>query len=136
MIIKTTYRSHFKVRKFVKKSEKLFFVKNIIMFLLFSKFFITNCNINFFFFKKKKLKTNILKAPSRHKKFFHQIVNEIFFMKIFFYFFENLSCQNNKILLNTFNYLNNLFLKIGSNTLTRTKFIFCKKNQFISIDLI
>jgi hypothetical protein len=67
------------------------------------------------------LKTNLLKAPSRHKKFFHQISFEYFNLNVFFYFFEKAKILiNNSILF--FQKLNLIFEKIGSNTLTKTKF--------------
>lgn len=105
------------------------------MFLLFSKFTINDCEIKFLFFKKKKLKTNLLKAPSRHKKFFHQIVNEVFLIKIFFYFY-NYVYMNSDLLVNLFNHINNIFLNIGSNTLTRTRLSMSTKNKFRQLDLV
>jgi len=122
LIIKTTFKSHFKIKNHTnKKKTKKIFVKNIIIFLLFTKIFLKGCSVNFFFNKHKANQTNLLKAPSRHKKFFHQIYYEYFQVKIFFKFnFKN------KINLgsttNIFDKLNFLFRAVGSNTITRMKF--------------
>ena len=83
MVIKTVFKSHFKIkRNFNKNSKKKIFVKNMAVFLLFTKIFFTNCTVNFFFTKDMNTNTNVLKAPSRHKKFFHQIFYEYFLVKI------------------------------------------------------
>lgn len=72
--------------------------------------------------KTKKLETNLLKAPSRHKKFFHQIFVETFYLKMFLYF--DIKAKLCLQTLNTFfNKLNKIFVKFGSNTLTRIKFL-------------
>ena len=58
----------------------------MVVFLLFTKIFFKGCVVNFFFTKNKNSNTNILKAPSRHKKFFHQLFYEYFIIKINFFF--------------------------------------------------
>ena len=123
MIIKSTYKSHFFLKKnFLKKNKKKqIFSKNMVIFILFSKIFLKNINLSILFTNKKTNKLNILKAPSRHKKFFHQIFMEYFCIKIKWFILTNhkidlLTC------VNIFLKINNIFLKIGSNTLTRTKF--------------
>jgi hypothetical protein len=134
LIIKITYKSHFKVKRFLKKKdEKKILIKNILIFLLVSKIFFKNCKVNFLLLKKKKFSTSLLKAPSRHKRFFHQIAMELFFLKIFFFFktgngVEN--TNNNFLILNR--ELNNIFLKLGSNTLNRVKFrtVFKENKKF------
>ena len=122
MIIKSTFKSHFKIKKqFLKNKQKTIFVKNIFIFLLFSKIFLKNCRVCFFFLKHKVNQTNILKAPSRHKKFFHQVYFEYFLVKTFFkYKVTSIFLINQTTHL--FDLLNIEYLKIGSNTLTRTKF--------------
>ncbi len=131
MILKATFKSHFKVKKMLSKNKnKAIFVKNIIVFFLFSKIFFKNCSVSLFFDKYKKLQTNVLKAPSRHKKFFHQVCFEIFFIKIFFYFhlYTNIPIQNCEFF---FLKLNNIFIKFGTNIFTRVKFLInFKSNPF------
>ena len=132
--MKTTFKSHFKLKKFIKKDEKKIFVKNMIMFLLFGKVFFKNCKISLLFLNKKNYYTNILKAPSRHKKFFHQLCYETFFLKVFFKFPQNLILD--KILsLKLFPLLGKVFLKIGSNVLTRIKLTVSTKNKITNLDL-
>lgn len=134
MIVKTTFKSHFKFKKFSKKDEKKIFVKNIIIFLLFSKIFFKNCKISLIFLKQQQQRTSILKAPSRHKKYFHQLCHEIFFLKIFFKFpFKVILTK--MLSLKLFPILNAIFLKIGSNILTRIKFTVSTKNQIKNLDL-
>jgi hypothetical protein len=82
--------------------------------------------LNFFFVKNRKNQTNLLKAPSRHKKFFHQISYEFYTIKINFNF--NLIYVDYKNILVLFNILNTVFLKIGSNTMTRTKLMISFKS--------
>tara|TARA_B110000037_G_C16689108_1_gene330007 strand:+ start:37 stop:447 length:411 start_codon:yes stop_codon:yes gene_type:complete len=123
LIIKSTFKSHFKIKKnFKKNANKNIFVKNIVILLLFSKTFLENCNLTILFKKNKKLQTSFLKAPSRHKKFFHQISSEIFSMKIFFEYFKQaflVKFNFNEI----FDCINRLFSTIGSNVLTKTKLL-------------
>jgi hypothetical protein len=104
------------------------------MFLILSSVILNECKIKFFFLKKKLIGTNLLKAPSRHKKFFHQIVNEVFLIKIHFFFFEFQSIYYN-FTLETFNPLNKIFSNIGSNTLTRTKLSICVENRFECLEI-
>jgi hypothetical protein len=133
LIVKSTFKSHFKIKKNLckdsKNLEKKIFVKNMFIFLLFSKIFLKNCVVSFFFKTIKKNKTNILKAPSRHKKFFHQIYFEFFQIKFFFRFFlkKSLNIKSTTILFNKFN----LFLnKVGSNILTRVKITISTQTNF------
>lgn len=88
---------------------------------MFVKIFFKNCSVSFFFTKNKSIYTNILKAPSRHKKFFHQVVYEFFTTKVNF-FFKSFFLKYVLLSIPTFNIINNVFYKIGSNTLTRVKF--------------
>jgi hypothetical protein len=79
LIIKSTYKSHFNLKKnFLKNNKKQIFSKNIIIFILFSKIFFKNYDLSVNYKNKKNNKLSILKAPSRHKKFFHQIFMEYF----------------------------------------------------------
>lgn len=122
MFIKTVFKSHFKVKKSFKKNlKKKIFIKNTLIFLMFVKIFFKNCSVSFFFTKNKSIYTNILKAPSRHKKFFHQVVYEFFTTKVNF-FFKSFFLKYVLLSIPTFNIINNVFYKIGSNTLTRVKF--------------
>ena len=133
MIIKSTYKSHFSLKKnFLKKNfKKQIFTKNIIIFIIFSKIFFKNYNLNISYTNKKLNKLNILKAPSRHKKFFHQLFMEYFCVN----FIWSIIINYNQIMVQDyiliFKKINILFLKIGTNTLTRTKF----KITFLNIKL-
>lgn len=132
-MIKTVYKSHFKVKKiFKKQQEKKIFLKNILIYLLFSNFFFKNCSVSFNFLKKKNNTISFLKAPSRHKKFFHQTTIEVFFLKIFLNFKLQLKIVNSVNELLLFNYLGGFFTSIGSNTLCRIKFttIFFNLHKF------
>lgn len=125
MIVKTVYKSHFKMKSFLKKrSEKKIFIKNMVIFILLSRFFFKNCEVRLLFLKKNELASNLLKAPSRHKKFFHQIKIETFFVKIFFKFKR--SWQEEVFILDSnvlslIKKLDLVFSRIGSNTLNRLK---------------
>jgi hypothetical protein len=124
LIVKTIFKSHFKIKKsFLKNKEKKIFVKNIIVFLLFTKIFLNGCLVSFFFKKNKVNLTNILKAPSRHKKFFHQVFYEFFQVNVFFNFTKIKTLKNIYCGVATFEKLDLIFQKIGSNTLTRTKIL-------------
>jgi hypothetical protein len=130
LIIKSTYKSHFFLKKnFLKNNKKQIFTKNIIIFILFSKIFFKNYNLNIFYNNKKTNKINILKAPSRHKKFFHQVYMEYFCVK----FTWSVNCNFYKIpiidYIKIFKKINLIFLKIGTNTLTRVKLKLVFKNQ-------
>ncbi len=120
MVVKTVFKSHFKIKKkFIKNNSKRIFVKNIFIFLLFSKIFLKNCLVSFFFTKDSLNKISLLKAPSRHKKFFHQIFYEYFQVKFIFKF--NKVFKEIKNTINIFKKFNKIFQKIGSNTLNRLK---------------
>jgi len=123
--IKTVFKSNFKICKSIKqnKSKKIIFVKNLTIFLLFSKIFFRNCIVSLHFLKEIKNTINLLKAPSRHKQFFHQVYFEIFKVYVTFSFkkAQNINFNKNNI-IHLFKKFNNIFLKIGSNTLTRVKF--------------
>lgn len=135
MIIKTTFKSHFKIKKNFKKNlNKFIFVKNIVIFFLFFKVFLSNCKISLMFARKKNRQIDLLKAPSRHKKFFHQVCFEQFILKSFFYFkLSNIIEYNNTLLF--FSTVNAIFEKFGSNTLTKIKFsvrFHMRKKSFFS----
>ena len=126
MVFKTVFKSHFKIKKGVlKNSKKKIFVKNMVVFLLFTKIFFKGCVVNFFFTKNKSTSSSILKAPSRHKKFFHQLFYEYFTIKINFFFknFTFLQIKPTTLVYLSFVFLNinTIFKKINSNTLTRVK---------------
>ena len=129
MVVKTVFKSHFKIkRSFLKNSKKKIFVKNMVVFLLFTKIFFKGCVVNFFFTKNRNNKINILKAPSRHKKFFHQLFYEYFIIKVNFFFKKTIRLQqhegSNNLVDNLpliFLNMNSIFSKINSNTLSRTK---------------
>ena len=132
MVVKTVFKSHFKIKKnFLKNSKKKIFVRNMVIFLLFTKIFFKGCAVNFFFLKNRNTCTNVLKAPSRHKKFFHQIFYEYFIIKVNF-FFRGLKPLKDKTYLGVlrssvlnlthiFKKLDTIFKKISSNTINRTK---------------
>ncbi len=125
MIIKILYKSHFKVLKNFKlkknNKKKQIFVKNIFIFLLFSKVFLKECSVTFFFKKRSLTNTSLLKAPSRHKKFFHQIFLEIFFLKVFFKFKKKkkIFLEKSNIFLKRLSFIFNSF---GNNILNKVKF--------------
>ncbi len=93
------------------------------MFLLFTKIFVSGCVVSFFFKKNKVNCTNILKAPSRHKQFFHQVFYEFFQVNVFFNFIKmkTITKTGNSVVI--FEKLNLVFQKIGTNILTRTKIL-------------
>lgn len=108
----------------------------MVVFFLFSKIFFKNCFVSLLFNSKKKKQINILKAPSRHKKFFHQVFFEIFHLKVFFYF--NFFYKIPVKLCNSFFVnLNTVFLKFGTNVLNRVKFLvnFPSNSSFLSLDV-
>lgn len=125
MLVKTTFKSHFKFKNiFVKKrSKKIIFVKNVLILILFSKVFLKICEITINFKKRRFKKLSILKAPSRHKKFFHQICYEHFFVKMGFLFKANAIIGNScSDAVKFFRKIDHIFGEFGSNTLTRTVF--------------
>ena len=125
MLIKITFKSHFKIKQKNKLKNKLIFVTNMLTLLLFSKIFFKNTHTGIIFKKISKKKTSLLKAPSRHKKFFHQVFYEYFILKVFFkinvtYIYTKLNTP-----VTVFRYVDGCFLKkIGSNVLSRTKLLF------------
>ena len=136
MTIKTTFKSHFKIKKNLKKNlDKSIFVKNIVVFFLFSKIFFKSCSVNLLFLKKKKTQTSFLKAPSRHKKFFHQIFSEIFLLKVFFYFNTNNKIKQKNLVV-FFERLGGIFGNFGTNTFVKTKFEINVKLNFNNFFLI
>lgn len=97
--------------------------------MLFSKMFLIRCKTSLLFSKNLRNSNNILKAPSRHKKFFHQTTFELFTVKATYSFFI---LAKNPLLLNNiakavllFKKINVCFLHIGSNTLNRIKISIC-----------
>jgi hypothetical protein len=132
LILKTTYKSHFDFKKnFLKKNKKKqIFSKSIIVFILFSKIFFINYNLNIRYTKQQILKLNLLKAPSRHKKFFHQIFLEYFCVNFNWCIDLQKKYVDIFMCINIFLKLNNIFLKIGTNTLNRNKFKLVFLNVF------
>ena len=128
MFIRNTFKSHFKIKKTQYDKKKHIFTKNITIFLLFSKVFFKICLVNIKFEKRKKNKTSFLKAPSRHKKYFHQTLFEYFTLK-FFFFFNSLCNISYKKFIKIYKNFYKFFIRIGSNTLTHYSFhIECKLN--------
>ena len=158
MKIKFTFKSHFNFFKSkgkkksnnntTKNNQKCIFIKNIVIFIIFSKIFFKNTKISTLFLKSiKKNNLSLLKAPSRHKRFFHHIFYEYFIFKIFFnynvifniksirdnikkdLFFIKNNLNNSNIII--FKNLFTIFNKIGSNTLNSSKFSvsFFQKNK-------
>jgi len=129
-----TLKSFFKLHKGTqKKSRKkdTIHVKGISLFLLFSKSFFKNCKIKIFFPKSQKSCLVFLKAPSRHKKFFHETVFEKYKVNIIYnvlrfnrstFKYETVILSNFFIINLAFLKLNKLFDLFGSNTLTKCKF--------------
>jgi len=130
-----TYKSHFKFKKNfdnTKKNqkEKSIFLKNIIIFLLFSKIFLKNFSTSVQFTKKSVRQVNILKAPSRHKKFFHQIFFEQFLLKLSIKLKQNIFIDF-CIVERFFFFIKKVFNRIGSNTLSRVKFLLSSPSYLI-----
>jgi len=75
------------------------------------------------FLKKCKSNISLLKAPSRHKKFFHQLTTEFFICRVFFKF-KNTNLVDLQQCCSIFKQLERgFFKKIGSNILARTKIL-------------
>ena len=98
-------------------------MKNIIVNLMFLKILLKNCAVSLRFFKKNGGTINILRAPSRHKKFMHQYRFEFFFV-ILDLTFQNLKLQKlkNSTVVALFLKMVSLFGLFNSNLLTQTKF--------------
>ena len=122
MKFKIIYKSHFRVKKtFFKNKKKNIFIKNIIILFFFLKVFLKNFISNFLCLKNKK-KYNLLKAPSRHKKFFHQISYDTFIIKIFFKSKTTMLFNNNNCYLMFFKLGKHILKDFGSNTLVKNKY--------------
>lgn len=121
MICKLFFKSFFKPNIFKKRKKKLF-LKNILINLFFFKSLVRFCKFSFYFFKKKSSVINILRAPSRHKKFMHQYISESFYLNINL-IFSNTSVKYASIsnYIKLFNVLTRLFTALNSNMLTQTK---------------
>lgn len=87
---------------------KKIFLKNILINLLFLKILMINCDVKIHFLKQKSEILNILKAPSRHKKFTHQYFFEFFLVKLYLNF-----CQFINITINYDDILPYFFLLIN-----------------------
>jgi hypothetical protein len=120
LLVKTVFKSHFKIKHQTK--SKYIFCKNILTFLLFSKIFFKNCSVKLKFEVLKTTQLSMLKAPSRHKKFFHQICLEFFILKVFYKFFKKMSVQLYKCITLKKKVLK-IFNDFGSNILTKHKTI-------------
>lgn len=119
------------------KKTKTIFIKNILIYILLSKIFLKNCKVTLRFLRTSNMVVNLLKAPSRHKKFFHQIGREFFLIKIFYYFKTNRSVFGDgvvfifyKIIIKFFKKINLFFTKTGSNILNKIKTTLICKTKF------
>ena len=130
-------KSHFKIKQQNSKisDNKIKLVKNITYFILFSSIFFKNCETSLMFKKKKKNQISLLKAPSRHKKFFHQISVDSYTIKIFFNFTQMFDVCNN-VSVTFFNRLVEFFLIFGSNTVTLTKVSLISKTKSTGLVLL
>jgi len=127
LIIKLTLRSQFKFKNRSKDKGRIF-LKNIITFILFSRVFLKFVKISLFFPKNIKVSNSILKAPSRHKKFIHQLCFEYFTIHMnLFYINKFILVDKNLFFIK--NLIDSIFLKIGSNILNRVKFILIAKTK-------
>jgi len=123
LVVGVTYKSHFKAKKStIFSKKKVIFLKNVVLLLLFSKIFFKKCKMTTRFLTVRSCSTSLLKAPNRHKKFFHQVFYEYFFIKIFFKYKDVL---HNACLLScclSFVQLDfGFFQKFGSNVLSKAK---------------
>ena len=92
----------------------------MLMLLLFSKIYFKNTSISVIFKKTKTKTISLLKAPSRHKKFFHQFFFEFFFLK--FFLKKKIKQTSNDTKKKFFFLKKNFFHEIGNNVMVRTKF--------------
>lgn len=124
-------KSHFKIKQQSNNKigdNKIKLVKGLTYFILFSSIFFKNCETSLMFKKEKKNQISLLKAPSRHKKFFHQISVDSYSIKIFFNFTKRFNiCSNKSVAF--FNGLVGFFLIFGSNTITLTKVSLISKTK-------
>lgn len=97
-----------------------------------SKLFLKKTTINLNFKKYRKYATNILKSPCRHKKFFHKVVYEYFVVSITYRFLEKKLFSKKFNILKLFRKLNKFYDFIGTNSLTRTKFLIFFPVQLIA----
>jgi len=122
LIIKTTFKSHFKI-KTAGISKKKIIIKNVILFIFLTKFFLKDFTINMCFKKYYKNIVNVLKAPCRHKKFFHKLVYEYYTVNIV-YKYKKLYVLKKKFETSFFFYnLKKFYNKIGTTSLSRTKIL-------------
>lgn len=89
-------------------------------------------DVNLIFSKKKYFKTNLLKSPIRHKKFFNQIFSEMFFVKIHI-FYSNANYINYKEIIDIFFLLDSKLNVLGTNLLTKNKIVVCFLHVFTFI---
>lgn len=137
MKVVLTLKSFFKLQRRAKKFKKdTIHVKGISIFILFSKTFFKSCKVSMFFPKSQKLDLIFLKAPSRHKKFFHETFFEKFKVNIIYkvMYFNKKTYKHEAVILSnvhttnlTFIKLNNLFDLFDSNTLAKCKFKVCTR---------
>jgi len=103
--------------------KKKIIIKNVILFIFLTKFFLKDFTIDMHFKKYYKNIVNILKAPCRHKKFFHKLVYEYYTVNIV-YKYKKFFTLKKKFETSFFFYnLKNLFNKIGTTSLNRTKIL-------------
>ena len=116
-----SFKSHFKLNIMRKRSKKIF-LKNILINLFFLKVLLINCNVKLHFSKKKTNIMNILRAPSRHKKFTHQYTFEFFLVKLLLTFPTFLvSNQPNFDIICLFISIKKFSKKFTSSLLVQTK---------------
>ena len=124
------YKSHFKFNMFGKRNKKLF-LKNILINLFFLKILIINCVVSLQFFKKKQNYLNILKAPSRHKKFVHRYFMEFFFVRFSIQMCSLNNClKTNQDILFFFLLLQRFSSLFTSSLLMQTKVFFSLNVNF------
>ena len=135
----------FSIKKTVNNFKKKIFLKHFIVINLFYNIFFLNFFTKILFCQKKVKLINILKAPARHKKFFHQVGFEVFSIKVlstytpytlgFFNKFQKKlifekSKNNFKKFLKIFIKLLNLLNLLGSNSLFKTSTVILFKTKF------
>jgi len=122
LIIKTTFKSHFKI-KTSGKSKKKILIKNIIIFIFLTKLFLKNFHANMFFNKYYKNVISVLKAPCRHKKFFHKLVYEYYVVNITYRYKKNIFFRKVFFGPYLFSKLNKFYNRFGTTSLCRTKIL-------------
>jgi hypothetical protein len=122
LIIKTTFKSHFKIKTAGKLKKKIL-TKNVILFIILSKFFLKDFCINMFFKKCRKNVINVLKAPCRHKKFFHKLTYEYYIVNIVYRYKKEYTLYKKIKMSGFLKRFSRVYNRFGTTSLCRTKLL-------------